>query len=402
MKRWLWAVIVLVLLGSGIFAWQRQQQPSATIQRAVVVDGSGNLNVVGLDGSHTILTTEASDGLQYLQPTPAPNSKQIVYIAAQLSRTRLIVQNLDGTQPKVVFESADLRPFYLYWSPDSKYVAFLASDSTMHLMLVPADGSEAAFEVREGQPSYFAWTTDSQQLLLHTGGVAPRGSHALYDLATRKLTVLAERAGDFQAPAWNNDASARYVVMTDGTYNRLVRVAGDERRELSERTPDSLVFVLSPDRKQIAYMTSNSRTRSALMIADDVTGKHYALPIDAPIAFFWSPDSRNIAALMLEARPRGPSGDAGVVPVQHTALTLHWEVISVADSAIARSPTFNPSETFITLLPFFDQYAASLQFWSNDNQHLIYGTNDGVQTWNIITNEIRTISQGTHGVWVDE
>ena len=365
---------------------------------------AGNLLVVATGTATVTLTSDASRSRQYLQITPAPDGRQVAYVAAEAGRSRLLVQALDGTPARAVYESADRLPFYLYWAPDSRSLAFLASDSAMHLYVVPADGSAPASEIREGQPSYFDWAADSTRLLLHTGGGAPRGSIAAHTLEGGPLEVFPDAPGDFQAPAWDAAGSARFVVLSDGTRNRLVRIAGEEQLDLSPRTVDAIVFSPAPDRSRLAYMTLGSSSRSPIHVVSASGGDTSDLPPLRPLAFFWSPDGMRIASLVLEPQGVGPSADSGVVLVAQSAqsapLRMHWEVTTLAGNDHQRFAPFVPSEAFLNLLPYFDQYALSLPLWSPDGARLIYGTADGVASLNISDGATTMLSDGTQGFWV--
>ena len=119
-----------------------------------------------------------------------------------------------------------------------------------------------------------------------------------------------------------------------------------------------------------------------------------------PLAFFWSPDGSRIATLVVEPRGIGPSGQSGVVFIAQPAPTrLHWEVTTLADNAHQRFAAFEPSDEFLNLLPYFDQYALSLNLWSPDSTRLVYGTTDGVHTLHISDGSTTKISDGTQGFW---
>lgn len=402
---------LVIIVGVALLSWQPWRMsndtsvpaPVADVARVAPIvanDTTGNIIVVREGNPPLALTSDAGASVQYLQITPAPDGEQVVYVAVERARSRLLVQKLDGGAPRTVFESSELRPFYIYWSPDSRQIAFLASDQTMHLYLVPADGSSAAREIREGNPSYFAWTADSTRLILHTGGLAPRGSIATYTLDGAKLDVADAAPGNFQAPAWNADNSARFVVLSDGTRNRLVRETGAVQQDLSPRTLEAIIFSRSPDGSQLAYMMLGDTSRSPIQVVAANGGDARALPPVLPLAFFWSPDGSRLATLVVEPRGIGPSGAAGVVFVAQTApMRLHWEVTTLADNAHQRFAAFEPSDEFLNLLPYFDQYALSLNLWSPDSTRLVYGTADGVHTLHISDGSTTKISDGTQGFW---
>jgi TolB protein len=411
-RRILMAMLGLLgILVAGVLIWRpwsgeapagaAPSQPAPAGPPAIVNDRAGNLLVIAAGSTPITLTSDADRSRQYLQITPAPDGRQVAYVAAEAGRSRLLVQALDGTPARTVYESAGRLPFYLYWAPDSRSLAFLASDQAMHLYVVPADGSAPASEIREGQPSYFDWAADSARLLLHTGGGAPRGSIATHALDGDRLAVFPDAPGDFQAPAWDAAGAARFVVISDGTRNRLVRIAGEEQLDLSPRTVDAIVFSPAPDRSRLAYVTLGDSSRSPIHVVSASGGDTSDLPPLHPLAFFWSPDGTRIASLVLEPQGVGPSADSGVVLVAQSAqLRMHWEVTTLANNDHQRFPPFVPSEAFLNLLPYFDQYALSLPLWSPDGARLIYGTAGGVASLTISDGATTMLSDGTQGFWV--
>ena len=98
-------------------------------------------------------------------------------------------------EPKVIFQSTTVDPFYLSWSPDGKRVSFLANDAgSLALRIAAADGSSVldgtgpGAVIRTGSPLYFDWI-DPDHLFAHIG----TGAEAF-------LGEI-DRAGDGVAPA---------------------------------------------------------------------------------------------------------------------------------------------------------------------------------------------------------
>lgn len=402
--RWLLLIGGVVGLGLALgIGWWQGDQPAVKLNRTLVQDQAGNIQLIDSHNQSLTLTNDASSIVQYIQVTPAPDGQHVAYIQLTPTVIEIRVQAFDGSPARTVFSDFNLRPFYLYWSPNSQMLAFLASGTTMELYVVPADGSEVAHKVRDGQPSYFAWKPDSSALLLHTGGGTPVGNTAVHSVQSKDLTFFKETAGDFQAPAWNADGSARVVVVADGEINQLMQIDQTGQQALSEPTSDGFMFVLSPDRSKVAYQTFGLQTRSGLMIQTIATGKSQSFETARPLAFFWSPDGRSIALLVADARPRGPSGDAGIIKVSRqtqTGVQVHWQVLNVESGQIKRLKSFVPSGPFLNVLPYFDQYAASLTFWSSDSQYLLNNSSDGVWQIHVETGAEQQLNKGAFGVAV--
>jgi TolB protein len=110
---------------------------------------------------------------------------------------------------------------------------------------------------------------------------------------------------------------------------------------------------------------------TGLHVVDLVSGGTTMLSDEVKVAFFWSPDGERLLVLDLE------SGDDG------TAST-RWEVWTGQE--VRRGPLFSPSlQTLQEYLPFFDQYAQSISFWSPGGDRFVYAGTD---------------AEGEAGIWV--
>jgi TolB protein len=100
-------------------------------------------------------------------------------------------------------------------------------------------------------------------------------------------------------------------------------------------------------------------------------------------AFFWSPDGARIAYLtartgsdvegrapqMPGSRAEGPA--APRIEQSATSITLVWNVVDVASGRTTALASFRPTGHFLAVVPFFDQYAQSITFWSPDSRYLL-------------------------------
>ena len=153
----------------------------------VFIGTDGDIYTIDQNGENKrVLIDQASLALEggherwvFQQPAWSPNGDRLAFIAVQESNdsvhsASLYTVALDGNQLVEIFNSNELTPFYLYWSPDSQLVSFLSSSRNAEgliLQLVPFDGGEVQL-LGIGQPYYWAWSPDSQAVLTHTGGSA--------------------------------------------------------------------------------------------------------------------------------------------------------------------------------------------------------------------------------------
>ena len=93
------------------------------------------------------------------------------------------------------------------------------------------------------------------------------------------------------------------------------------------------------------------------------------------LAFFWSPDSQEIAYLAIE---ENEPGETSLIQAQDDpGLHLAVRVYNLGSGEARYVTTFSPTESFQNILPFFDQYQRSGTIWSPDSQELVLSGIDG-------------------------
>lgn len=369
----------------------------------VIQQTDGNLVLSDEQGQTRPLTTDA-DGqrLSYLFPTPAPDGRGVAAVAVQhaaaSASAQLIVVGLDG-QRTTLFDQPDRSPFYLSWSPDGAKIAFLTGTTdgmTLHAAL--SNGQEQARQIAPGQPSYFAWSPNSERLLLHIGGSArDGGTLQLYEWGADKPQPLTAQPGRFQTPGWLPDGQRALAVVQqgDGAALATIDAGGAVQQQLTSVT-DSTLFVPAPDAQHIAYVTLSTEGSAQLhVLRSDGSGKR---EIDAAtvVTCFWSPDSQRLAFLSVVPNDVQPAALRQGVP------QLRWSVLTLADGQVRDFAPFEPSITFLSLLPFFDQYAQSHRVWDRTGQRLLYADDNGVNTLDVVTGQTRRIGPGVLGLWMEQ
>jgi TolB protein len=172
------------------------------------------------------------------------------------------------------------------------------------------------------------------------------------------VAQTAERRFGYSNGAW--------LVMSPSGTRLAVQVSGPlEDAGAQEAAPQAAVVLASTTEPESVLLPTG------LHVVDLVSGETTMLSDEVKAAFFWSPDGERLLVLDLEL------GDSG------TTLT-RWEVWT--DDEVRRGPLFSPSlQTVREYLPFFDQYAQSVSFWSPSGDRFVYAG---------------TAADGQAGIWV--
>jgi hypothetical protein len=129
---------------------------------------------------------------------------------------------------------------------------------------------------------------------------------------------------------------------------------------------------------------------------------------NAAIAFFWSPDSQRLALLTPSLEEQGPStryGGLAAPLIQEPRLQFRWWLADMADGELRPLAAFQPTRSFLLIIPYFDQYAQSIRFWSPEGRYLVYSdqeTREQAGIWvvdSIGEEPPRRLADGTLAVW---
>lgn len=428
-------LVLLFCLGvvalAGITFLNNNVSFSQSVDRIAYVDNDLNIQVVDARGENRVaLTTDASPSSPrvYIFPTWSPDSQHVAFVGIGGPRDQreatLYSAPAIGGNLSTVFKSTLQFPFYLYWSPDSQRIGFLAqADNGLSLLLGRADGQENARTLDTGSPLYWAWSPDGQTMLLHVGGSKRESRQARLELlrwqerdVPQKLT---QGPAAFQAPQYSPDGSSMlYAVTGDSDQDALYFADAQGANPQSIVTYQGrIAFAWSPDGKKIASLVtpedSDLPHLGQIHVSDGDGKNRKPLTNDDALGFYWSPDSKRIAYLTLPplGQRQGCENDCGWPPglaapmPQGRSLLLQWRIVEMADGQTHTLANFTPTDNFLFLLPYFDQYARSLTFWSPDSQHFVYTQREGEDAGSVWVVDVigetnpRRIGDGTLAVW---
>ncbi len=372
--RWLAALLALAAVA---FAQPLQLDPAG---RIAFIDPSGRLATVHPDGSGLELLTEVGRRFQF--PAWSPDGDKIAAIGIEQGIGTVEVFSLAGEEPLELYRSLPQPPFYLYWSPDSQTVSFLANHPTnvigLHLVSL-SEGSDRV--LLTGSPFYWNWAADSDSMLVHIGPPGSGSRLGFTEAGDDTLVENLDTPGFFQAPVIS--ASGHYVAFANvgsgGARSVILRSrsggAGEPvERELRHQGLTALAF--SPTEDLLALMRPPQAAPFSfgpIQILDAESGRLEPLVDDVAFAFFWSPDGRFIAYLTPfdSSGQQASLGDSQLVSLQ-PARRFSLKVAEVASGDIRELAVVIPSPMFLRqFLPFFDQYALSHRLWSPDSDALV-------------------------------
>ncbi len=378
-----------------------QTEQAVTLNRIALINSERQVETVNPDGSERRVLTDGES--RYLLPTWAPDGNKIAAVGSSEAAGSIVFITDDpqkATVSKRVFRSLGT-PIYLYWSPDSQQISFLANNPSvgdLELHLTSPNGSHASRRVATGSPFYWNWSADSQSMLVHFGnpfGAAENGSNLfMLGLAENEKSTPILAPGFFQAPGISaNGRFWAYSQLQGGGNSWLVVDDRQTTNQLKKRHAGSTAFSWSPVANKLAFISGEidqSHPWGALRLMDVDTGQVDVLSSDHVLAFFWSPDGQKIAFISSQSNDQNRIVNAAA-PIQKQSKSLSKTIaqpsplfkVSVVDVETGSGlllAELSPTYLFLAqFLPFFDQYALSHRLWSPDSHALLMPIVEGLE-----------------------
>ena len=342
--------------------------PGVAPGRLAIIADDGSVVTVRADGSQLTTVAGPPDGGANLQPTWAPDASMIAWSSRTPAEGALRVAAPDGSSP--TRQAITPPPFYLAWNKDQKQLLYLRSPAGDSVELGLADPTAVATStaVRTGSPLYASWSPDGTRVLVHAGD-----ADLLVVDTSGTATTLPVRVGPSTAPVWLAPDTVLIAIRTNADQRLTVlNIATGVQRDLLTYQ-GQIQYVVDPTNAKVAYQVvpqqggggggsivsfpfgqSTGAVPAArpneLTVVDIASGTATTVATQAAVAFQWSPQGDRLAFL------------AGAE--NNTARWRFWSTAGIIDG-VAYLPSQATAEQY---LPFFEQYAQSIRWWSPDGR----------------------------------
>ncbi|MDK1030020.1 MAG: hypothetical protein QGM50_12160 [Anaerolineae bacterium] len=407
--RWTGFIATLLLVSACIPDGVRLPQ-SPLLQR--FTPKSGLIAYVGLDGNiytinqgggdKTAITDDATpmdpeggNWRQYNFPTWDPESGQLAFtelsgISAGQTLGAIHISAPNGEDHVVAFDSNTHFPFYLYWKPNGEQLSFISASSgsnPLALQIVSADGEGTAQVIDTGSPYYWAWSPDSEYLFAHVGSTLennPSQDHLSFLRTTNPVTETRINfvPSAFNSPDFSPDGELILLAAasgtTEGTGQLVLANKNGAQQTILTTFEGKIAFNWAPVGDFIAYIEGINNpglTRGKLSFIDLSNPKDpitLETETEDVVAFFWSPDGEEVVYFVPHAGSAPAEGAEGAesdLPAQPPFLSIH--IAEAKNGKIRDLGTFIPTEEFVSILPYFNQYQHSATIWSPDGENIV-------------------------------
>ncbi len=370
----------------------------------------GNVYFVNQGGLHpTQLTTDAvvpqNQGdplLLYEYPTWSRDGNQLAFIGISFdgkqTQSKIMVANVHGDSVNKIYASKSERPVYINWSPDSANVGFISSDASgqnMTLQSVSSKGGNPTI-LDTGSPYYWSWAPDGHKMIIHAGSDATSVPEhvAVLQVGSKNVTQQAVNSAPdssqpgstqaFQAPAWSPDGSQIALASVTDQGNQIIvtDASGKNPKKIGTFTTKA-AFAWSSDSTRIAYIDGTQPIDPGIVGTLHVVDLGSSKEVTEEghiIAFFWSPNGKELAyfdLVRIQSNSSSSGNSGGSISTQSDSqLGLDLHVLDVTTGQSHKLFTYIPTQLFMSILPFFDQFHQSVTIWSPDNNNLVLSIDD--------------------------
>lgn len=388
-----------------------QELPMPNIASGNVL-GSGHLAFIGVDNNIYIVSAGeeqaqritdnavpilGGQGREYHDPTWSPNG-WLSFVSTELTDNEFL-HTIYAVRPsrnpvnvQELYQASDTTYIYGYWSPAQceegifcarfSYMMSHPDEIDLRMAEVHSDRLEVYDErlLGRGQPFYFSWSPDGTRMVWFRAGQTLE----IYNLDENQPGyILPDSPGLFQAPAWSPVDDRILFALESDDYGNQIVVAdpnSDMRLPLTEGGSGLSAFAWSPDGQWVVAAEAfeplpNVLDKLTIIAADGQT----VIPVaegEVIVAFFWSPDSKQLAYFTLvitgSQETLSIASDVAQAPPQQTETVIELNVVKLETGESLPISHFFPTRSQIYLFQFFDQFAQSHTVWSPDSSQIVF------------------------------
>jgi Tol biopolymer transport system component len=221
-------------------------------------------------------------------------------------------------------------------------------------------------------------------MIVHTGsaqGSAPE--HLAFLKVGSDITEdgLDAAPAAFQAPDWSPDGSHILITRLNKQNNKNEIIVTDGQGKYQKTIGNfdlNAGFAWSNQSDKIAYIDGKKSIGAGVLgtlhVVDLETSKELFKDDSDVFAFFWSPNDEKLAYFipkLIQGSSSSSSGQSNSSGQAQQQLALQLNVLDLKSGQSKDLFTFQPSEQFAAILPYFDQYSQSATIWSPDNNNLV-------------------------------
>ena len=351
-----------------------QEEGEMTSNRIAYISSDGNLFTIRPDGTDArkLTVTDLRGRVSYAWPTWSPDGTSLAVSRVTASATGAffsleVVNASTGSVTKIydnepnTLQVAQGSPHYVYWSPDSRHITFIAGTPSELTLFISTPKEGRGPDPLVGRtPLYFSWAGNSSAFLIHRGQdlllVSPD------DVRSESSRPVGIAGLGFRAPALSPDATKMVYAHEDHT-GAFLYVADTQPSLTGAKSildiGSSSAFLWSPTRDEIAVAhTIGGRgiPYDRVTIVSSDGGSETIVAKEQVLAFFWSPDGEKLAYVAFDMETQA----------------FLWKYVDRSTGEATELLEFSPSPEFVTMIFFFDQYAYSNSVWSPDSSQIVF------------------------------
>jgi hypothetical protein len=330
--------------------------------RIVVSTITGAIAVYGVTGEE-ISRIDPPEGHFYRQPTWLNSDTVVFSDVSDIGDHALVAA--DAMNADVAWRAEmETSPFYFSPAPSggpSATTALRNNPTGGGLIAELVDHSGIVSMLSEESPFYTSWSPSGDALAVHIVG------QHLDVYRDGETELLLTETGLFQTPAWVEKGLVtlrtvsdvqRLAIWDEGSFTDIAEVVGPAGFVAS----GDLVAIQATERPDAGSIAAALRTQAIptipggkLVVIDLASTEIQTVSSELALVYQWNPAGTSLVYATL-ADSRG---------------SLVWNVWTDGQS-VEKEPFALQPGWFSNLVPFFDQYAQSVQFWSSSGDYLGY------------------------------